>query len=281
MSEQQNHQHTLETYNDFSGLHDPVVNITLLPIPIGILSVQDGVIVFANDAFRNIIKATRVGETVQGFLDTQEARDKVSKKINSHGRYSKIINKPEGSLRFTITQEDYMASPHYFVFIEKINEPEAEQHHHYIARKKFLKHLLEIVKQPKSNVNNCLCNIDIDRFSVINEKYGYEAGDYILNELIKVIQKNTDGDNIIGRLGSNEFGLILKDTKLDDAVQICEVIRDIVKNVGFQWEDENISLTISIGVIALKLRTRKFRSCVGSLKLGNAVCTRKWPRLCA
>ncbi len=252
MSEPHNQQHTLETYNDFSGIHDPVVNLSLLPTPIGILSAQDGVIVFANEAFRNIIKSTRVGEPIHGFLDSREAREKVSKRIDKDTRYIKTINKSDGTLRLTITQGNYLGSPHYFVCIEKTTDSGKSKEKQCINREKFLKHLLTIVSEPKASTQHCMCNIDIDRFSVVNEKYGYDAGDFILEELVKVIQSNTPDEIIVGRLGSNEFGLILKNTQLDDAVQISEVIRGIVKEVGFKWKDEVISLTISIGVIALK-----------------------------
>ena len=169
-------------------------------------------------------------------------------------------------MRFTITQEDYLGNPHYFVFIEKINELESEKKQQ-ILRTQFLKLLLEIVKQPKSNKLNCLCNVDIDRFNVINEKYGFEAGDYILNELVNVIQKNTEDEITIGRLGSNEFGLILENTKLEEAVQISEVIRDVVKKVGFKWNDETISLTISIGVIVLKPEQKNLEATLAAANL--------------
>ena len=252
MAEQHNQQHTLETYNDFGGIQDPVVNLTLLPTPIGIMSAEDGVIVFANESFRNIIKATRVGEPIHGFLDTHESRTKVSKKISKHARYTKTINKSEGSLRFTITQGDYLGSLHYFVCIEKTTDIGKGNKQTYLDRENFLKQLLAIVTQSKTSEHHCLCSVDIDRFSVVNEKYGFEAGDFILNEIVEVIQKNTPDNIIVGRLGGNEFGLILKNTKLDDAVQTSEVIREVVKDIGFKWKEETISLTISIGVIALK-----------------------------
>ena len=249
MAEQRNQQHTLETYNDLSGIQDPVINLALLPTPIGIISLLDGVIVFANESFRNIVKATRVGEPIHGFLDTHESRAKVTKKINKHTRYTKTIHKPEGSLRFTITQGDYLGSPHYFVCIEKTTDNSKDKST-YLDRENFLKQVQAIVSQPKSSEHHCLCNIDIDRFNVVNEKYGFKAGDFILNELVNVIKVNVSQDNIVGRLGSNEFGLILKNTMLDDAVQISEVIREIVKDTGFKWHEEVVSITVSIGVTA-------------------------------
>ena len=252
MNEQQFQQPTLETFNDFSGLREPLINASLLTTSLGILSVQDGIVVYANDAFRGVLKNTRTGEVINGFLDTEKARSIVSRKIEKYGRYTKVFNKSKESLQFTITEGQYSGSAHYYVCIESIKNESNEKEKNYLDRDAFLKVLSELVVQDESNQKNCLCGIDIDRFNVVNEKYGYEAGDFVLAELVNLIRECTSSEVIIGRLGSNEFGLILKNKHLDDAVQVCESIRETIKEIGFKWEDDSIAVTTSIGVIALK-----------------------------
>ena len=95
----------------------------------------------------------------------------------------------------------------------------------------------------------CVCAIDIDRFKVVNEKYGYAAGDFLLKEFFRLVDENISCKHYMSRLGDNEFGLILENTSIDDAVKICEEIRAQVKANKFTYKDEAITITVSIGVV--------------------------------
>ena len=227
-----------------------MINPDELSTPVGIVSTEDGVIVYANDAFRQIIKSTKVGEPIKGFLHTPEMRHSISKKLEHESHYVKLLERPTFSLRFSITQGLFLGTEHYFVCIEKIDLPGEAEQQPFLAREEFVQQLSTMTNLT-SDEECSLCTVDIDRFKVVNEKYGYEAGNYILNELVRVIKQYIPENNIIGRLGSNEFGIILKGETIEDSVQLCEVIREKIKDHDFNFNQEIIEITLSIGVISI------------------------------
>jgi diguanylate cyclase (GGDEF)-like protein len=93
-----------------------------------------------------------------------------------------------------------------------------------------------------------LLYIDLDKFSITNASYGHHAGDGLLKHVAQLIKTETVDDAYCGRLGGNEFGVILNQCSLeaskDIARQICESVE---KNV-FTWDKHSIKSTVSIGV---------------------------------
>ena len=240
---------------DFDALEkpdhrNPMINLGMLPMPVGILSMDDGVVVYANDAFRQIIKSTKVGEPIKGFMHTPEICAAIANKLEKTSQYVVLLERPEVSLRFTISEGEFLERPHYFVCIEKINNVSEIKQQLYFSREEFIDQLSRLVDE-NSNEECSACIIDIDRFRVVNENYGYEAGNYVLNELVQIIKKYIPDKNIVGRLGDNEFGVILNGVKIEENAQICELIREKVKDHSFNFGEENIDITLSIGVLSL------------------------------
>ncbi len=227
----------------------PMVNPGDLSSPVGILSVEDGVVVYANDAFRKIIKSTKVGEPIKGFLHTPELRNSIAKKLAEASQYVTKIKRKETSLRFTITKGLFLEDEHYFIGIETINHTPETKQEVCLDRETFINQLSGLLETDEEE--NCVCTIDIDRFKVVNEKYGYEAGNYVLEELVRVIKRYIPQNNSIGRMGDNEYAVILRNTNIDESVKLCEIIREEVKAYKFKNGNENIEITLSIGVISI------------------------------
>ena len=97
--------------------------------------------------------------------------------------------------------------------------------------------------------------IDLDLFKRINDSYGHEAGDYVLEEIANVMRSNTRSNEVIGRYGGEEFIVILPETSLNEAVQIGERLRIQIEKARFKYKDNNINVTISIGVTQFILET--------------------------
>ena len=96
-----------------------------------------------------------------------------------------------------------------------------------------------------------LLMLDIDYFKIINDKYGHQAGDYILINLVKEINKTTRKSDIFARIGGEEFTILLNDTSFDESKIIAEKIRKIIKNKDFIFNSIKINITISIGISTL------------------------------
>jgi diguanylate cyclase (GGDEF)-like protein len=90
--------------------------------------------------------------------------------------------------------------------------------------------------------------MDIDYFKVINDTKGHAAGDQVIREIGRLITANFRQSDIAGRLGGEEFAVILTNTLIDDAQQVAEQFREAVMATTVVYDDSDIQLTISIGV---------------------------------
>ncbi|SDG68869.1 diguanylate cyclase [Desulfosporosinus hippei] len=106
----------------------------------------------------------------------------------------------------------------------------------------------ELLKQERNNQKIAFVMIDIDRFKTVNDTYGHTAGDIVLKELAKIIRKNVRASDIVGRYGGEEFSIILSDTELNDAVNLCERMRLEVQNHEFILFDKSVHITLSMGI---------------------------------
>ena len=111
---------------------------------------------------------------------------------------------------------------------------------------------IEYRKSLKSNNNLVVIMVDIDHFKTINDKYGHQCGDFILQEFTKICKNVIRKTDLIGRIGGDEFVLLLLTLELDDALTIVEKIRVKVEQHNFIYEQYKLSLTISMGVSDIK-----------------------------
>ena len=94
-----------------------------------------------------------------------------------------------------------------------------------------------------------LAYLDLDRFKLINDLYGHSAGDEVLQQVCKRITDVVSGSIRVGRVGGDEFVLVLPDTKMALAGLVCQ---GIVRNIGstpFRVGDKAFTVRGSIGLI--------------------------------
>ncbi|MGK7294193.1 MAG: diguanylate cyclase [Candidatus Wenzhouxiangella sp. M2_3B_020] len=91
--------------------------------------------------------------------------------------------------------------------------------------------------------------MDVDHFKRINDRYGHQVGDKVLVELSETLKEAIRQGDAIGRVGGEEFLLLLPDAGLDEARGILERIRQRVESMSIRSENgEAVSVTISVGV---------------------------------
>ena len=106
----------------------------------------------------------------------------------------------------------------------------------------------ELERSLKFNyVFSCLM-VDIDYFKSFNDRYGHIVGDAILRELSKTIQENIRQIDLLGRYGGEEFSIILSETDKDAARFAAERIRKAIEEKSIKVYDEELKVTVSIGV---------------------------------
>jgi diguanylate cyclase (GGDEF)-like protein len=89
---------------------------------------------------------------------------------------------------------------------------------------------------------------DIDKFKVVNDTHGHQAGDAVLRQFAKILKTEAREIDRIGRYGGEEFLLLLPGTVLDAAVTFAERVRKAVEEHTFTFDGGSLKRTASFGV---------------------------------
>lgn len=109
----------------------------------------------------------------------------------------------------------------------------------------------ELARAKRYNLSLSILMLDIDHFKRVNDSYGHDAGDDVLESLSNVGLGVLRKVDIFGRIGGEEFSVLLPDTALEGAVQVAERLREEVQNTVIKTRSGDISITVSIGVSSL------------------------------
>ena len=90
--------------------------------------------------------------------------------------------------------------------------------------------------------------LDIDHFKGINDSYGHAAGDRVIKNLARLLKQRLRGTDIIGRYGGEEFGVILPQTGIDEAVRVLEEVRVHFAAMEHYAGENCFNVTLSGGV---------------------------------
>lgn len=97
-----------------------------------------------------------------------------------------------------------------------------------------------------------LLMIDIDHFKTINDNYRHKTGDLVLQKLSAMLIDSLRQVDIVGRIGGEEFAILLPESKLENAVEVAERLRVQVANTKLALESgQLVRFTVSIGVALL------------------------------
>ena len=98
--------------------------------------------------------------------------------------------------------------------------------------------------------------LDIDHFKKINDTYGHKAGDLILQQLAKVIERSVRSSDVVIRYGGEEFLILLPDVTPEYCAHVAEKIRKNVETHQFTIEGgKKVKVTVSLGVAELPTHT--------------------------
>ncbi len=111
----------------------------------------------------------------------------------------------------------------------------------------------EVERAQRSGQPLCCLFIDIDFFKRINDNFGHQVGDRVLQEVAGRIKAQLRLSDALGRYGGEEFAVLLVQTPAEQATEIAERIRSSIAGDAFRLGgDHNLQITISIGVAAYR-----------------------------
>ncbi len=110
------------------------------------------------------------------------------------------------------------------------------------------RHRLEAAREAQCGV--CCMMLDLDDLQPLNDAHGHNAGDLVLRELATLLLNNVDRSDIIGRIGGDEFAILLTGVERDQAQQVVQRVFDACCDQPVRVSDDHVhTIRISLGAI--------------------------------
>jgi len=121
---------------------------------------------------------------------------------------------------------------------------------HLLNRREFLKRFVaEIVRSRHHEHELAVVMVDIDDFKSVNDTYGHAAGDEVLKHLGGFLQAESRKSDVAGRVGGDEFVVLLPETDLDGAIAAAEKLRFGIAAASKEWTQGVPGITVSMGAV--------------------------------
>ncbi len=121
-----------------------------------------------------------------------------------------------------------------------------------VNRREFERRLREAMDAAQTgDAAHALCYLDLDRFKVVNDTCGHTAGDNMLREVATIIKDAVRDSDTAGRIGGDEFALLLVGCPLEKARQIADDVVRAVDDYRFVWKDKIFNIGVSIGLVEI------------------------------
>lgn len=123
---------------------------------------------------------------------------------------------------------------------------------HVANRRNFDIRLREEMKRHQRHQDELsLLMLDLDYFKAVNDTYGHQAGDIVLQEVGKILCNTLRESDFPARYGGEEFVIILPQTREEQAWMLAERLRKAIEKTSFRFQKKNFRVTASIGIASL------------------------------
>jgi diguanylate cyclase (GGDEF)-like protein/PAS domain S-box-containing protein len=102
---------------------------------------------------------------------------------------------------------------------------------------------------------HALLYLDLDQFKVVNDSAGHAAGDELLRQISSLLASQLRGRDTLGRLGGDEFSVLLSNCPPNKAMKVANILIDAVREHRFVWEGKPYQLGVSIGMVSINADT--------------------------
>lgn len=125
-----------------------------------------------------------------------------------------------------------------------------------LYNKKAILHFLkqELSRSARYNHPTSVAILDIDFFKKYNDTHGHVAGDKLLKRFGSILKDSVREFDEVGRFGGEEFMVVFPETKINQAVEVCERIREKIENARFYGQKKMPfgKITVSVGIAEVK-----------------------------
>jgi diguanylate cyclase (GGDEF)-like protein/PAS domain S-box-containing protein len=97
--------------------------------------------------------------------------------------------------------------------------------------------------------HHVLIYLDLDKFKIVNDSCGHDAGDELLRQVTGLLRLNLRANDTLARLGGDEFGLLLESCSVEMALRIAQNLRNIISDFHFVWNGKTFPVGVSAGIV--------------------------------
>jgi len=134
-----------------------------------------------------------------------------------------------------------------------------------VNRREFERRLQEALESAHgASQRHVLCYLDLDRFKAVNDECGHTAGDSMLREVAALVKDAVRDSDTVGRLGGDEFGILLVGCPLEKARQISDDVVRAVADYRFVWKDKIFNIGVSIGLVEISRESGSIEDLIGA-----------------
>ncbi len=120
-----------------------------------------------------------------------------------------------------------------------------------LNREAFIDHVARAHEAERRGISrgHVLLHLDLDQFQVITDACGHAAGNQLIQWVASLVRERLRDDDVLARIGGDEFGLLIPRTTLDGANQLASEIHAALAFFRFVWQDRSFSVDLSIGLV--------------------------------
>ena len=124
-----------------------------------------------------------------------------------------------------------------------------------------------------NNISHVLYAVEIDNFKLVNDALGHDAGDKLLIIMSELLSRLTRQRDILGRLGGDEFIVLMENTTKLEAESIIESVLGMLGNYKFKHKEKQFNISVSIGIVVVNNEIQNVNSAIS--KVEHAVFSAK------
>ena len=180
-----------------------------------------------------------IRQALDQYQHAEQMQDQLANQLEALGEKIKLMESDAEKNRKVLERQRYKA----------LHDPltELPNREYYNERAAY-----ELQRWQRYNRPLTMAVFDIDHFKKINDSYGHQAGDRVLKVIGRSIAKRLREVDFFCRFGGEEFIALMPETSLDEALPVLEKIRAAVADAAFNYKDQPIAITLSIGVTEFK-----------------------------
>jgi diguanylate cyclase (GGDEF)-like protein len=120
-------------------------------------------------------------------------------------------------------------------------------------RRAFVRELTRIISfSERYQMPASLLYFDVNGFKQVNDTLGHNAGDAALTHVAHILLDNVRESDVVGRLGGDEFGVILANADANAAAEKADKLADAIRTTPFVWQGSPIKLGVAVGACAFE-----------------------------